>query len=77
MFDDAGLQAWRADAARAAPRIGDERFFALLRDWTAQHRHATVTTAQFVELAGRHAVTDLAPFFTDWLHRPVLPQLPA
>jgi aminopeptidase N len=25
-------------------RIGDERFFALLRDWTARHRHATVTT---------------------------------
>ena len=34
-------------------RIGDERFFALLRDWTARHRHATVTTAQFVELAAR------------------------
>ena len=34
-------------------RVGDERFFALLRDWTARHRHATVTTAQFVALAER------------------------
>ena len=56
-------------------RIGDERFFALLRDWTAQHRHATVTTAQFVELAGRHATTDLSTFFAAWLHRPALPEI--
>ena len=56
-------------------RIGDERFFALLRDWTARHRHATVTTAQFVELAEQHAGTDLSAFFTAWLHRPALPDL--
>ncbi len=54
-------------------RMGDEPFFALLRDWAAQHRHATVTTAQFAELAGRHAATDLSAFFTAWLHRPALP----
>ena len=56
-------------------RIGDERFFALLRDWTARHRHATVTTGQFVELAARYATADLAPFFTAWLYRPTLPHL--
>ena len=56
-------------------RIGDERFFALLRDWTARHRHATVTTAQFVDLAGQHAATDLDAFFTAWLHRPALPDV--
>ncbi|MBV9921567.1 MAG: M1 family metallopeptidase [Pseudonocardia sp.] len=55
--------------------LGDERFFALLRDWTARHRHATVTTAQFVELARRYAATDLSPFFTAWLQRPALPEL--
>lgn len=56
-------------------RIGDERFFALLRDWAARHRHATVSTAQFVELAARHARTDLSAFFTAWLHRRALPDL--
>ena len=56
-------------------RIGDQRFFALLRDWTARHSHATVTTAQFVELAGQHAGTDLTAFFTAWLYRPALPAL--
>src|SRR5437762_13514797 len=54
-------------------RIGDERFFALLRDWAARHRHATVTTAQFVELAGRHADTDLSAFVTAWLDRAAVP----
>jgi aminopeptidase N len=56
-------------------RVGDERFFALLRDWAAQHRHATVTTEQFVELAARHTGTDLSAFFTSWLHRPTLPEI--
>jgi aminopeptidase N len=54
-------------------RLGDEPFFELLRDWAARHRHATVTTAQFVQLAGQHAATDLSAFFTAWLHRPALP----
>jgi aminopeptidase N len=58
-------------------RIGDERFFALLRDWAARYRHASVTTGQFVELAGRHAGADLSAFFTAWLHRPAVPRLTA
>jgi len=58
-------------------RVGDERFFALLRDWTARHRHATVTTAQFVAAAEQHAGRDLSGFFTDWLYRPALPRLPS
>jgi aminopeptidase N len=58
-------------------RIGDDRFFALLRDWTTRYRYATVTTAQFVELARRHATTDLSAFFTAWLERPALPSLAA
>ena len=58
-------------------RLGDESFFALLRDWAARHRHATVTTAQFVQLAGQHAGTDLSAFFTAWLHRPALPGIAA
>ncbi|WP_214405975.1 M1 family metallopeptidase [Pseudonocardia lacus] len=58
-------------------RIGDDRFFALLTAWTAGHRHSTVSTPQFVELAGRHAATDLSAFFDAWLHRRPLPPLGA
>jgi aminopeptidase N len=58
-------------------RIGDAQFFTLLRDWAARHRHSTVTTVQFVELAKQHAATDLSAFFTAWLHRPALPDIAA
>jgi aminopeptidase N len=58
-------------------RMGDQSFFALLQDWAARHRHATVTTERFVQLAGQHAATDLSAFFTAWLHRTALPGIAA
>ncbi|WP_412734749.1 M1 family metallopeptidase [Krasilnikovia sp. MM14-A1259] len=56
--------------------IGDEAFFALLRSWIAEHRHATVTTEQFREHAQRFARESLDGLFTAWLDRPALPPLP-
>jgi aminopeptidase N len=58
-------------------RLGDDRFFALLRAWTAAHRHATVTTAAFTALAQRHSPEPLADLFAAWLERTALPELPA
>lgn len=52
-------------------RIGDERFFGLVRAWAAQHRHATVATEQFVALAG----PDVAGLLDAWLYRTALPPL--
>jgi aminopeptidase N len=52
-------------------RIGDERFFALLREWAAAHRHGTVATEQFTALAG----PDVADLFDAWLYRRPLPSL--
>ena len=57
-------------------RIGDDSFFALLRSWVAEHRHATVTTAQFREHAQRFARQPLDGLFTAWLDRPALPPMP-
>ncbi|GAA1175152.1 M1 family metallopeptidase [Pseudonocardia alaniniphila] len=57
-------------------RMGDERFFALLRAWTRRHRHCSVTTEQFTALAGVHAGADLSPFFSEWLYGEALPDLP-
>jgi aminopeptidase N len=48
----------------------------VLREWTATHRHATVTTEEFTALAGRHAAGPLDTLFTAWLHTPRLPELP-
>ena len=56
-------------------RIGDERFFGLLRAWAAQHRHGTVATGQFVALAAAHADTDVSGLFDAWLFRKALPPL--
>jgi aminopeptidase N len=57
-------------------RIGDRHFFALLREWTALHRHGSVATDQFVALVGQHAPTDLSGLLADWLYRKALPPLP-
>ncbi|BCJ52285.1 peptidase [Actinoplanes sp. NBRC 14428] len=48
-------------------RIGDERFFGLLRAWAAGHAYGTVTTADFVAAAEQASGQDLAAFFDVWL----------
>ncbi|MEV4351976.1 M1 family metallopeptidase [Actinoplanes sp. NPDC049596] len=56
--------------------VGDAAFFALLRSWVAEHRHATVTTAQFRAHAQRFTTQPLDALFTTWLDRRPLPPLP-
>jgi len=76
MFDDRVYQrgALTLHALRSA--LGDDAFFALLREWTAAHRNRTVTTTEFEATARRHAPRSLDGFFTAWLHEPQLPALP-
>ncbi|MFD0689424.1 M1 family metallopeptidase [Actinomadura fibrosa] len=57
-------------------KIGDEKFFTLLRTWAAQHRHGNATTEQFTALAQRISGQDLTQFFKDWLYSPTKPALP-
>ena len=52
-------------------RIGDERFFRLLREWAAVHQHGSVTTEQFMALAG----PDVAELLRAWLYAKPLPRL--
>ena len=73
MFDDRVYKRGALALHALRRRVGDDRFFPLLRDWTTRYRHATVTTAQFVALAAEHAGTDLSAFFTAWLRLPALP----
>ncbi|QXJ19460.1 M1 family metallopeptidase [Actinomadura graeca] len=56
--------------------VGDEAFFRTMREWTAAHRHGTVTTGEFTALAGRVAERPLDAFFTAWLREKDLPPLP-
>ena len=71
-----GLQARRADPARAAPGSGRRPFFTLLRTWTSEHRHSNVTTTQFKDLAARFSDTSLRPLWDAWLGQKELPAPP-
>ena len=56
--------------------LGDGPFFAMLKDWAAEHRHGTVTTSQFIEHANRYSAQRLDGLFTAWLDETTLPPLP-
>ncbi|WP_370078974.1 M1 family metallopeptidase [Streptacidiphilus sp. MAP12-16] len=75
MFDDRLYQ--RGGLVMHALRgvIGDAAFFALLKEWTAEHRYGVVTTADFTTLAQRHTHHPLHAFFTEWLYGTALPPL--
>ncbi|MFI6519281.1 M1 family metallopeptidase [Spirillospora sp. NPDC050679] len=57
-------------------KIGDERFFTLLRTWAAKYRHSNATTEQFTALAEQVAGQDLDPFFQTWIYSTGKPALP-
>jgi aminopeptidase N len=54
-------------------RIGDKKFFTVLRRWYAEHRYGTATTAEFIALAERVSGRDLGAFFDEWLYTPGKP----
>jgi aminopeptidase N len=49
-------------------KVGDARFFAILRAWTAEHRHGNATTPQFIALAERVSGMSLHRLFQVWLY---------
>ncbi|MEV5710002.1 M1 family metallopeptidase [Actinoallomurus sp. NPDC052274] len=49
-------------------KVGDAKFFAILRAWTSEHRHGNATTAQFIALAEKVSGRDLGRFFQVWLY---------
>ena len=54
-------------------RVGDQRFFAILRAWAAEHRNGNATTPQFIALAQRISGMDLHRLFQVWLYTPERP----
>ncbi|HEX2214924.1 MAG TPA: M1 family metallopeptidase, partial [Mycobacterium sp.] len=51
MFDDRVYKRGALTLHVLRRRIGDDKFFALLADWTSRHRHGTVVTDDFTGLA--------------------------
>jgi aminopeptidase N len=54
-------------------RIGDARFFTLMRTWYRDHEYGNVTTPQFITLAEQISGQDLGAFFDEWLYEPGKP----
>jgi aminopeptidase len=75
MFDDRLYKRGAITLHGLRSLVGDERFFALLREWCHVHQHSTVSTHDFVALAEARTGLDLAAHFTAWLHEPTLPAL--
>ncbi|ROO82794.1 peptidase M1-like protein [Actinocorallia herbida] len=76
MFDGFGVYERGAMTLHALrKRIGDDRFFTLLRTWAADHQYGNATTEEFVELAERISQTELTEFFNAWLYGTVRPAL--
>ena len=56
-------------------KVGDRKFFTILRQWYAQHRYGNATTAEFIALSEKISGADLDAFFTAWLTTPRKPAL--
>ncbi|MEU4669515.1 M1 family metallopeptidase [Amycolatopsis sp. NPDC023774] len=75
MFDERVYKRGALTLHALRGEIGDPAFFALVKEWASEHRHATVSTEEFVASAEAYAARSLRPFFTDWLETPALPEL--
>ena len=77
MFDDRVYKRGALTLHALRTDVGDDAFFALLRDWVAEHRGGTVTTDNFLAFAADRTGADLGELFDAWLNQPELPDLPA
>ncbi|MDH6423300.1 aminopeptidase N [Aurantimicrobium minutum] len=75
MFDDRVYKrgALTLHALRLA--VGDKAFFAILKQWVAEHAHALGTTEDFIELCQNSTTENLEPLFERWLFQRALPAL--
>jgi aminopeptidase N len=75
MFDDRVYKRGALTLHVLRARIGDDAFFALLRDWTTRYRHSTVVTDDFTGLASHYTHESLQPLWQAWLYSTDVPAL--
>lgn len=73
MFDDRVYKRGALTLHALRGRLGDEKFFALLKDWTTRYRHATVVTDDFTGLAANYSDESLRPLWDAWLYSTEVP----
>jgi aminopeptidase N len=73
MFDDRVYQRGALTLHALRQELGDEAFFAMVREWTGEHRHGTASTQDLIAHARWYSPIDLTPLFDAWLYSPALP----
>ncbi len=76
MFDDRVYKRGALTLHALRRVVGDEVFFAILRDWCDRNRHATGSTAEFIALSEALAGVELDTLFSQWLDQTKLPKIP-
>ncbi|MFC4015178.1 M1 family metallopeptidase [Nonomuraea purpurea] len=76
MFDDRVYKRGALTVHALRRALGEELFFSILRGWTAERRHANVTSHDFAEHVQRHAAEPVGPLMSAWLHDKPLPPMP-
>lgn len=61
---------------RVRQEVGDEKFFALLRGWAADHRYGNASTAEFTAYAQEKTGHDLKKVWDVWLYGTGRPKAP-
>ena len=75
MFDDRVYKRGALTLHSLRLELGDDAFFALLRTWVSTHRHATVTTAEFLALAQPALDRPVEDLLGPWLRHKRIPAL--
>ncbi|BDB45617.1 MULTISPECIES: M1 family metallopeptidase [Mycobacterium] len=73
MFDDRLYKRGALTLHTLRGRLGDVKFFALLKDWTSRYRHSTASTDDFTGLAANYSDESLRPLWDAWLYSTALP----
>jgi len=73
MFDDRVYKRGALTLHALRGRLGDDKFFALLKDWTTRHRHGTVVTDDLTGLAANYSGESLRPLWDMWLYSTAVP----
>ena len=68
MFDDRVYKRGALTVHALRRRLGDENFFALLKDWTTRYCHASVVTDDFTGLAAGYCDQSLTQLWDTWLY---------
>jgi aminopeptidase N len=73
MFDDRVYKRGALTLHALRGRVGDEKFFALLKDWTTRYRHSNAVTDDFTGLAADYCGESLTPLWDSWLYSRAVP----